>query len=123
VKKIFQNLMYLVVFSILGVEKVLAAGSTSTCLGPWAKNNLCNLQDLLDKKILPFAFGAVGAVFVILFLVGGVQYLTSAGNEESATKAKKLLTDAVIGLVIVLASWAVANWILNGLGGEANFGS
>ena len=122
-KKISYKLTYLIVLFLLGTERTLAAGSTSTCLGPWAKNNLCNLQDLLDKKILPFAFGAVGAIFVILFLVGGVQYLTSAGNEEASTKAKKLLTDAMIGLVIVLASWAVANWILNGLGGEANFGN
>jgi len=81
-----------------------------------------NLKTLIDK-ILTFAFGAAGAIFVILFIVGGVQYMTSAGNEESATKAKKLLTDAVIGLVIVLASWAVSGWILSSLGGTANFGN
>jgi len=69
------------------------------------------------KRIFTFVFGAAGVVFVVLFLVGGVQYLTSAGNEEASTKAKKLLLDAVIGLVIVLVSYAAASWILRGLGG------
>ncbi len=70
------------------------------------------------KTLFTFVFGAAGVVFVILFLVGGIQYLTSAGNEEASTKAKKLLIDAVIGLVIVVISYAAATWIIRGIGGE-----
>lgn len=55
--------------------------------------------------------------FVVLFLVGGIMYLTSSGNEESSGKARKLLIDAIIGLVIVLASWAIGGWIINQLTG------
>lgn len=61
--------------------------------------------------------------FVLLFLIGGIMYLTSMGDEEASKKAKKLLVDAVIGLVIVLAAWAIGTWILNqlkGKGGEPN---
>jgi hypothetical protein len=73
--------------------------------------------------IANFVFGAAGAVFVVMFIAGGIQYLTTMGNEEASTKAKKLLTDAVIGIVIVVTAWAIANYILTGIGGEANFGS
>lgn len=59
-----------------------------------------------------------GIVFVILFLVGGIQYLTASGNEESSGKARKLLLDAIIGLVIVLAAWAVGGWIIEQLTGR-----
>lgn len=69
------------------------------------------------EKVMNFVFGAAGVIFVVLFLVGGVQYLTSAGNEEASTKAKKLLIDAVIGLVIVVVSYAAARWIIQGIGG------
>ncbi len=55
--------------------------------------------------------------FVVLFLVGGIMYLTSSGNEEASGKARKLLIDAIIGLVIVLASWAIGGWIINQLTG------
>ena len=63
-----------------------------------------------------------GIIFVILFLVGGIQYLTAAGNEEQTGKAKRLLVDAIVGLVIVLASWAIANFVLNQLGLNINPG-
>ncbi|EKD56000.1 MAG: hypothetical protein ACD_58C00318G0001 [uncultured bacterium] len=57
-----------------------------------------------------------GIIFVVLFLVGGVMYLTSAGNEEASTKAKKLLIDAVVGLVIVAIAWVTGAYIIDKLG-------
>ena len=57
-------------------------------------------------------------VFVVLLLIGGIQYLTSAGNEESAGKARKLMLNAVIGLVIVLAAWGIGGWIIKALTGS-----
>jgi len=72
------------------------------------------------ETALPAIFDIVivasGIIFVILFLVGGIQYLFSAGNEEATGKAKKLLVDAIIGLIIVLAAWAIGTWILANLG-------
>jgi len=53
--------------------------------------------------------------FIILFLVGGVMYLTAAGNEEQAKKARELLIQAIIGIIIVFAAWGIGNWIINAL--------
>ena len=58
--------------------------------------------------------------FVVLFLVGGLMYLTSAGNEDTSGKARKLLIDAVIGIVIVFAAWGVSTWLLNSLKGASS---
>lgn len=60
--------------------------------------------------------------FVILFLVGGIMYLSSMGDEEVTKKAKKLMVDAVIGLVIVLAAWAIGTWVINQLKGVGGTG-
>lgn len=57
-----------------------------------------------------------GILFVILLLIGGVQYLASAGNEDSTKKARQLMLDAVIGLVIVVGAWAVGTYVLQLLG-------
>jgi hypothetical protein len=84
--------------------------------------NLAGLANLWDspEHIISFIFRFVitiaGTVFVILFLIGGIQYLTSAGNEDGTTKAKKMLLDAIIGLIIVLAAYAVGTYILALLG-------
>ena len=63
-----------------------------------------------------------GIIFVILLLVGGIQYLTASGNEESSKKARAILMDAIIGLVIVLAAWAVGGWIIEQLTGGRRIG-
>jgi len=68
------------------------------------------------QAIFGWAVAVSGIIFVVMFLVGGIQYLTSAGNEEQAGKAKKLLVDAVIGLIVVLIAWAAGRWILQSLG-------
>jgi len=70
-----------------------------------------------------FVIILASVIFVVLFLVGGIQYLTAAGNEEATGKAKRLLVDAIIGLVIVLAAWAIGNFILNQLGVSVNTSS
>ncbi len=121
---IFNKINYLliIVFGFTGQALAMGGQRGAEALGPWKSQNLGNFKTLLDQKILPFAFGAAGVAFVILFIVGGLQYLTSAGNEEASTKAKKLLLDAVIGIVIVVSAWAIANWVLSGLGGYADFG-
>ena len=71
-------------------------------------------QELITK-IFNLAISVSGGVFLVMVLVGGVQYLTGAGNEETTGKAKKMMIDAIVGLIIVLASWAIGTWILNRL--------
>ena len=46
-------------------------------------------------------------------IIGGYQYLTSAGNEESAEKGQKTITNAVIGLVVIILAWVIINVIVD----------
>ena len=57
-----------------------------------------------------------GIVFVFLMLLGGVQYLTSLGDDDGTTKARKIILNGAIGLVIVLTSFAVGTYVLQLLG-------
>lgn len=62
--------------------------------------------------VFNIVIGISGAIFMVLLLIGGIQYMTAAGNEENTTKSKKLLVDAVIGLVLTLSAWAIGTFIL-----------
>ena len=62
--------------------------------------------------ILNFFLAFLGLVAVIMVIYGGVLYVTSAGNEENVGKAKKILMYAVVGIVIILLSFALINTIL-----------
>ncbi|MGI6103522.1 MAG: hypothetical protein ACOYBJ_02795 [Patescibacteria group bacterium] len=72
--------------------------------------------DSVIQSVFTIVITVAGIVFILLFLAGGVMYLASAGNEDSAKKATKLMMDAVIGLVLILIAWAVGTYVLRLLG-------
>jgi hypothetical protein len=53
-----------------------------------------------------------GAAAVIMLIVGGFRYVTSAGNPESAKGAKNTILYAVIGLIIVGAAQIIVHFVL-----------
>lgn len=55
--------------------------------------------------------GFVGALSVIFIIVGGIQYITSAGNSDGSARAKKTITYAVGGLILALSTTAIINLI------------
>ena len=59
----------------------------------------------------------IAAVLVFAFLIfGGIQWITAGGDKTKAAEARNKITSAVIGLVIVAASYALINLIVNFLG-------
>lgn len=80
-----------------------------------SKSNLNTVPNII-KNGFTIVITIAGVVFVVLFLIGGIIYMTSFGSEEGSKKAKQLLFDAVIGLLIVVTAWAVGLYILKLLG-------
>lgn len=71
-------------------------------------------------SLLLFVAGALAVVYVI---VGGYQYITSAGNEEQSEKGKKTLLNAIIGVVVIVLSYVIINVVVNTIsGGGGIFG-
>jgi len=60
---------------------------------------------------ISYALGFVGVVFLILMIVGGLMWMTAAGNDERVNKAKSLITNAVIGMVIVFSAYAITYFV------------
>jgi hypothetical protein len=64
-------------------------------------------------SIIQWVLGLLGLGAVIMILYGGFTWMTAGGNEEKVEKAKKIITAAVIGLVIILVAWAIVIFALN----------
>ena len=58
-------------------------------------------------NIISWILGIVSLVAVVMIIIGGLQWMTSAGNEEKVEKAKKTISSAVVGIVIVILAWAI----------------
>ena len=62
---------------------------------------------------------AAGIVAVIFIVIGGINYMTSAGDPGKVKKGKDTILYAMIGLVICALSFAIVNWVIRGvIGGE-----
>lgn len=74
-------------------------------------------------KVVNFALGFLGLIAVLMIIYAGVTYVTSAGQDEKTGNAKKTITYAAIGLLIVLGSFAFVNTIVkSALIGEGGAG-
>ena len=62
--------------------------------------------------IINFFLTFLGLLAVIMVIYGGFLYVSSAGNEENVNKAKKILLYAVLGIVIIIVSFALVNTLL-----------
>jgi len=65
--------------------------------------------------VINVMLGFLGIIAVVLILLGGFKWMTAAGNEDKVAEAKKLLAAGVIGLVIILAAFALAQFVLRQL--------
>ncbi|MBI4232287.1 PKD domain-containing protein, partial [Candidatus Peregrinibacteria bacterium] len=74
-------------------------------------------------KIVNYALGFLALLAVLIVIYGGVLYLTAAGEEEKTTTGKKAIFYAVIGLIIVMGSFALVNTVIDsGTGGQNTTG-
>ena len=64
-------------------------------------------------SIISWALGLLALIAVVLVIYGGFVWMTAAGNEENVEKAKKIISAAVIGLIIILLAWAIVSFVGN----------
>lgn len=76
-------------------------------------------QSVISKGIEPFikSLSLIALLVCTLFLViGGFRYITSSGNPEALLKAKKIIKNSVIGLVIVLGATTITSLLSSSYG-------
>ncbi len=66
---------------------------------------------IIIARIIKNLLGFLGIIFLGLIIWGGWKYMMSRGNEEEVDNAKKIIKNSIIGIFIVLAAWAIADFI------------
>ncbi len=62
--------------------------------------------------IVEYALKFLGLLAVIMIIYGGFLYVTSAGDTTKTDTAKKIIIYAIIGIIVILVSYALVNTIL-----------
>jgi Type IV secretion system pilin len=65
----------------------------------------------LAVLVINYALAISGTVTMLFLIIGGFMFVTSAGNEEQSEKGRKILTNAVIGMVVIIMAAAIVRII------------
>lgn len=84
--------------------------TTTTCL---FTNNTCS--NGIFTTIVNILLFIIGAISVIMLIIGGIRYTVSGGASAEVTNAKNTILYAIVGLVVAFLAFAVVNWVLGSL--------
>lgn len=126
-KKISKHLISLAIMAFLVLPIFALPASAQTAdfglnqVQIGLNNTLSNSDPrAIIGRIINVALGFLGVIAVAIILFGGFKWMTAGGNEEKTSEARKLLAAGVIGLVIILASWAIATYVIGALSQATN---
>ena len=80
-----------------------------------AKQELQNGLTGFIKNIINILLFIIGAIAVIMIIIGGIRYVVSNGDSSQTTAAKNTILYAVVGLVIAMMAYAIVNWVIGSL--------
>lgn len=65
----------------------------------------------IATNVLNFLLSIIGILAIIMFLIGGIMYLTSAGDEKRADTGKKIVTSSIIGIIVAFSALVIVRQI------------
>ena len=105
-----------------GTQTVPQSTAADMCIEPRSGTRFpcplgqgATINDIV-ARLISWVLGIVGALFLLMFIVGGVQYIMAGESSDNAAKGRKTLVNAVIGIMIIVLSYVFLNWILSQIG-------
>ncbi len=62
-------------------------------------------------QIISVILSFVGVLFLILMIYAGIMWMTASGNDQQISKAKSLMINAIIGIVVVFSAYALTSFV------------
>jgi len=126
-KKYGKHLISFVILMALVLP--LAANQASAALSETVKTQLdnSNLGDefvnsegdnalaVMIGNIIRVLLGMLGLILVILIVYAGFLWTTAQGDPAKVKKAQDMIKQAIIGMIIVFAAYAIANFVISNL--------
>ena len=92
-------------------NKLLAQKIINPILGPLGALSSIEFTQGLISSIISLGFVVGALAFIFYFIIGAVSWITAGSDKSKAQSAKDKLTNAIIGIIILLALFAIVNLI------------
>ncbi len=133
-KKRFFKSIFVVLFGVFMIPFfLLPLSANAAATGPITADQLfgdgyVNPADVQDAtglgdrdpreiiaSVIRVVLGFLGIIAVLIILYAGFLWMTAAGNDDKISTAKSMMSAGVIGLIIILAAFGVANFVMTAL--------
>ena len=122
--KIFTKILTagILMIGLLGVftPAVSAANGINICSEENQNSVYCKNKNTgetqvngIIKTIVEVLLTAVGAISIIMIVIGGIMFALSSGDAQKAAKARNTVLYAVVGLAVSLFASAIVNFVFN----------
>lgn len=86
-------------------------GGASSAKGTGQSTDLFGANGVF-KTITNVLLYVIGAISVIMLIIGGIRYVVSGGDSNAVTAAKNTILYAVIGIIVAILAYAVVNFVI-----------
>lgn len=103
-------------FEVLAYNFSEHSGIEDTAEGSGHKYTMFNSADSINAgiaTIINTILSFVGILLLVLLVYAGIMWMTAGGNEEQVTKAKGIIKNSLIGLLVVAFAYAVSWFVVN----------
>lgn len=76
-------------------------------------SNNPSTPEMIIGRVITILLSLLGIVFLGLIIYGGLTWMTAAGNEQVVDRAQKIIEEAIVGLIIVIAAYAISYFVID----------
>ena len=116
--KIYKYLIVFIVLLVFLTSPVYAADLSNwkgylddTAVGSGYNTDATSFEVYVGV-ITRTALSLLGIIFLLLMVYGGYLWMTDRGNTDQVEKAKKLISAAIIGLIIVVGAYVISYFVV-----------
>jgi len=122
-RKLLLSIVAMCTLVFAPLTPVAAIDVFNNCTGPAADTTICKATKtdklfgaggLWNRILNTFTF-IIGAVAVLMIVIGGLRYVLSAGDATALTSAKNTILYAAVGLVLAAMANAIVNFVLTNI--------
>lgn len=95
---------------VLDFDKQVGISETKVHFG----TNTTDVRTVIARGIKT-VLGLLGIIFLIMLIIAGFRYMTASGDDEKVKTALSQIRQAVIGLIIIILSYAVTKFVFDAI--------
>lgn len=115
-KAVFFVGLFFCLLSLINISPALAVDKSYGLNETMQQGDLKEALSSTDPReragqLIGIVLSFIGVLFLILIIYAGIMWMTASGNDQQINKAKGLIINAVIGLIIVFAAYAITAYV------------